>query len=273
MARELDLLAILGEVAAGRLPPLAALDAWQRTTVAAAAREQDPDATGLRTDLGRAVRLGFPEVVYGPGKPAAELEAAVRELLEAHGRVMVTRVDAAARAALAGVPDPRWHERARILAFGAAPDPRPGTVGVLAAGTADLAVAEEAAVTAEAWGLAVRRFHDVGVAGLHRLLARREEIEACDLLIVVAGMEGALPSVVGGLYGGPVIAVPTSVGYGTAFDGLTPLLAQLSGCAPGVVVVNIDNGFGAGYAAGRWMIGRAGAAPPRPEVDGTTDSA
>jgi NCAIR mutase (PurE)-related protein len=209
---------------------------------------------GLRVDHHRELRTGQVEAVYGPGKSPAEVRAAASALAKrAAGAVFVTRATpeqfAAVRDALPGA---RYHERSGLVVV------KPvgegtfiGTVAVVCAGTSDLAVAEEAERTAEALGIEVTSIHDVGVAGVHRLLDQREAIEASDCAIVVAGMEGALPSVVAGLTSRPVVAVPTSVGYGASFQGLAALLAMLASCAPGIAVVNIDNGFGAAHVAHR----------------------
>jgi NCAIR mutase (PurE)-related protein len=203
-------------------------------------------------DVDRERRQGLPEVVYGPGKTAGQIAGIVRVLLEsATGPVLVTRVEADVAAVVReNVPHGEYHEVARILRWRPA---KPGAfhLGVVTAGTSDGPVAAEAAVTARTTGLRVSEFVDVGVAGVHRLLDRAEEIAACDAVIVVAGMEGALASVVGGLLAAPVIAVPTSTGYGAAFEGVTALLAMLSSCAAGVTVVNIDAGFSAAMAAFR----------------------
>ena len=202
-------------------------------------------------DTQRELRKGFPEVIFGAGKTPAQVVAISERLLKASGRVLVTRITPAHAAAFRrrfkkGV----HHEAARCLTVEKTPLPkRPGYVAVVAAGTSDLPVAEEAAVTAEFMGNTVRRIYDVGVAGLHRLLRRVDDLQAANVLIVVAGMEAALPSVVGGLVGKPLIGVPTSIGYGSHFGGLTALLGMLNSCASGLTVVNIDNGFGAGYAA------------------------
>ena len=207
-----------------------------------------------RVDHHRALRNGFGEVVFGAGKAPDELVAIARRLVEASGRVLVTRVDPAAAAALAReLPDVTYHPRARLAVRSdrAPVELAAGPVLVVAAGTADLPVAEEAALTAEFLGARVERLFDVGVAGLHRLLAEQTRLRSAAVVIVVAGMEGALPSVVGGLVAAPVIAVPTSVGYGASFGGVAALLAMLNSCAAGVVVVNIDNGFGAAAAAVR----------------------
>jgi len=204
-----------------------------------------------RVDTDRARRCGFPEVIFGGGKTPEEVVAIGRVLLERNGVLLVSRANAEQHRALAAVfPTARWHERARCLTVELKPWPKAeGTVGVICAGTSDLPVAEEAAVTLEIFGNQVERIADVGVAGVHRLLAVRERLEACHVLIVVAGMEGALPSAVAGLVSKPVIAVPTSVGYGASFGGLAALLGMLNSCGSGVTVVNIDNGFGAAYAA------------------------
>lgn len=204
-------------------------------------------------DTHRALRTGDPEVVYAAGKSTQQVLDNVTALRAHGGRVLVTRCSAEVAQALGGTG-------ATVL-VGDAPTPR-GFVAVLAAGTSDGPVAEEACVTARAFGAEVERVDDVGVAGLHRLLAAREVLDRADVLVVVAGMEGALPSVVGGLVGTPMVAVPTSVGYGASFHGLAALLAMLNSCAPGVAVVNIDNGFGAGVFAAR-VARRAHPVTPR----------
>jgi len=215
-----------------------------------------------RIDTQRELRCGFPEVVFGQHKSPQELVSIARAIVERHERLLVTRVTEAGREALVrALPQCRPHERARAVSVNA-PDPGQGDglVLVLAAGTADGPVADEAELTARMLGARTEVLHDVGVAGLHRLLAHAERLRTARALVVVAGMEGALPSVVGGLVDRPVIAVPTSVGYGASFGGLTALLAMLNSCAAGVTVVNIDNGFGAGYAAAQ--INRLGAHSP-----------
>jgi NCAIR mutase (PurE)-related protein len=198
-------------------------------------------------------RIGFPEVIYGPGKTDEQLRTVARALFAAHANVLATRVSPEQAAVLRELDEAvRYNEAGRVAYLHRDRSLRGrGEVAVVAAGTTDVPVAEEAACTAEVMGNAVRRIYDVGVAGIHRVLQRREEIEACEVVIVCAGMEGALPSVVGGLTSRPVIAVPTSVGYGASFHGLAALLGMLNSCAPGVTVVNIDNGFGAAYAASR----------------------
>ncbi len=207
-----------------------------------------------RVDHHRALRRGHPEVILGEPKSAAQIVAIARAILRAGSNVVVTRLDPAkARAVGRALRGFRYHPEARLgtCLRHPAPDARTarGTIAVLAAGTSDLPVAEEAALTAEAFGHRVDRVYDVGVAGLGRLLGEERRLRAARVLVVVAGMEGALPGVVAGLVDKPVIAVPTSVGYGAALGGLAALLGMLTACAPGVAVVNIDNGFGAGYLA------------------------
>jgi NCAIR mutase (PurE)-related protein len=209
-----------------------------------------------KLDLHRGIRTGFPEVVFCQGKTSEQTVEIVKRLADHHAKVLATRVAPDVAEIIVGaVAGCIYHEAARLLVVD-----RPGEktdaavegakyVMVLCAGTADIPVAEEAAVTAAAMGSRVERSYDIGVAGLHRLLDQRERIMQANVLIVVAGMEGALPSVVGGMVSCPVIAVPTSVGYGASFGGLSALLAMLNSCAAGVAVMNIDNGFGAGYFA------------------------
>ena len=201
-------------------------------------------------DHHRALRKGFPEVVLGEGKTTEQVVAIAERLAAQGDRLLITRVDADCyRAVKERLPDAVYHPSARAVTLDRGGERRRPGVAVLCAGTSDLPVAEEAAVTAELMGSAVDRMYDVGVAGIHRLLDKLERIQGAKALVVVAGMEGALPSVVAGLVAAPVIAVPTSVGYGASFRGLAPLLAMLNSCAAGVSVVNIDNGFGAGYVA------------------------
>jgi hypothetical protein len=240
--RPAELRALLREVKRGAVPPA---DAARR--IAAAPMEQMEFAT---LDHQRALRTGFPEVVFGQGKTPAQVLAIVRRLWERHGLVLVTRAEPAAQAALAAeFPRAQVHALARCVVLRRRAPRGRGFVLVLCAGTADLPVAEEALVTARAMGSRAELIADVGVAGLHRLLAHRGRLREARVVVVVAGLEGALPSVVGGLVDRPLIAVPTSVGYGAHFRGLAPLLAMLNSCAAGVTVVNVDNGFGAGYAA------------------------
>ncbi len=215
-----------------------------------------------RLDTDRAGRTGDPEVVYGAGKTPEQVVEILRTLHEAHPdrAVLATRLaPEAAEAVRSALPAAVVDDVARAVTLGPLPAGT-GHVVVVAAGTSDAPVAAEAALTARVYGAGVEVITDVGVAGLHRVLGVRDELAAADCLIVVAGMEGALPSVVGGLVGVPLVAVPTSVGYGASFGGLAALLAMLNSCAPGVTVVNIDNGFGAGVFAAR-VARRAG---PRP---------
>ena len=204
-----------------------------------------------RVDHHRAARQGFPEVVYGAGKTPAQIAAITERIAAAGDPILVTRTTGEAFDAVrAVVPDAVWHETARTIARPSANmPPGRGTILVAAAGTSDLPVAEEARVAAATLGNNVDALYDVGVAGLHRLLAERERLDAARVAIVIAGMEGALPSVVGGLIRTPVIAVPTSVGYGASFGGLAALLGMMNSCASGVAVVNIDNGLGAAVVA------------------------
>lgn len=203
-------------------------------------------------DHHRPLRTGMPEVVYGENKPAAQISAILKKMLP-HGHViMATRIDAGKAAAIRQeLPEIEYHERARLLIGNGVPaaEQGRGTILVISAGTSDIPIAEEALVTARSLGNRVEHLYDVGVAGIHRLFAHQEKLAAAAVLIVVAGMEGALPSVVGGLVDRPVIGLPTSIGYGTGAGGLAALLGMLNSCAPGVAVVNIDNGFGAGCLA------------------------
>jgi pyridinium-3,5-biscarboxylic acid mononucleotide synthase len=203
-------------------------------------------------DTHRHVRTGFPEVIFGTGKTTAQIATLLLELGRDGATVMATRISPeVAKEVLALVPAARYLDVARIVVHGPTPEPTRGrgTIAVLTAGTADIPVAEEAAVTAELDGNQVVRVFDVGVAGLHRLLAHRETVEKAEVLVTVAGMDGVLPTVVAGLFSRPVIAVPTSVGYGASMGGISALLTMLNSCATGVAVVNIDNGFGAGRMA------------------------
>jgi NCAIR mutase (PurE)-related protein len=215
-----------------------------------------------KIDHHRALRRGFPEAVFGQGKTPEQIVGIV-ERIAGHGqRVLVTRTDADVHRQVAAVrPEARYHEAARCITVETGPAPTlSGRVAIAAAGTSDLPVAEEAAVTAAFHGARVDRIYDVGVAGLHRLLDRAETFRGADVVLVVAGMEGALPSVVAGLVDAPVVAVPTSVGYGASFNGLAALLAMLNSCASGVGVVNIDNGFGAAHLACLILRGRTAGA-------------
>ena len=203
-----------------------------------------------RVDHHRADRQGFPEVIFGQGKTPSQIAGIARAIVERGHSLLVTRTDTTAYEAVAKVvPDARFHEQARIIERRTNVPRGQGVVLIAAAGTSDIPVAEEAAISAEVMGNDVDRLYDVGVAGLHRLLSERHRLEAARVVIAVAGMEGALASVVGGLVRVPVVAVPTSVGYGASFGGIAALLAMLNSCASGVSVVNIDNGFGAAAIA------------------------
>jgi NCAIR mutase (PurE)-related protein len=210
-------------------------------------------------DHHRALRQGMPEVIFGHGKTAAQIVGIARELARTGQNVLVTRLDADKASEVCGaMPELKYEELARTATLEQSPIPALGSrpVALVSAGTGDLAVAEECAETLRMLGARVERVYDVGVAGIHRLLHRREVFDRTSVVIVVAGMEGALPSVVGGLVAGPVIAVPTSIGYGVSFGGVAALMGMLSSCASGVVVCNIDNGFGAAYAAARILRAR-----------------
>lgn len=204
-----------------------------------------------RVDHEREKRRGFPEVIYCPGKTATQIIAIAKEILSRSDQLLASRIEPKiARLVCRAICHSTYYTQARMVKVEKKPLPkRKNTIAVVAAGTSDIQVAEEAVITAEVMGNRVRRFYDVGVAGLHRLLSIQEEMKLCSVIIVVAGMEGALPSVVGSLLDKPVIAVPTSIGYGTSFGGVTALLAMLNSCSSGITVVNIDNGFGAAYAA------------------------
>lgn len=238
---------LLDAVAQGTISPDAAFDKLKHF-------DYEPVSDFAKVDHHRSLRTGFPEVIWGQDKTPAQMIQIINTLRLHNPMVMATRIDPAVYAQLHDqIPDLQYYKLARIAAIVPANlQPRySGTITLLSAGTADLPVAEEAAVTAELCGFAVKRLWDVGVAGIHRLLNNRQVIDDADVLIVVAGMEGALPSVVAGLADCPVIAVPTSIGYGASFGGLAPLLTMLNSCATGVGVVNIDNGFGAAILAGQ----------------------
>lgn len=238
---------LLDEVASGSLTPEAA-----QAGLLQYLRQQAVEDLGFaRVDHQRSLRQGFPEVIFGQGKTPAQIAAISERIVAAGHTLLVTRTTAEAHTAVAErLPAATFHPQARLITLrtGEVPQGR-GTVAVAAAGTADLPVAEEAAISAELMGNTVDRIYDVGVAGLHRLLAEHARLLAAHVIIVVAGMEGALPSVVGGLVRAPVVAVPTSVGYGASLGGLTALFAMLNSCASGISVVNIDNGFGAAAVA------------------------
>ena len=239
-----DLLAVLSEVERGSMSP--------EDAVARLARLPFEDLGHARVDHHRSLRTGLPEVIYAGGKTTEQTVAIFASMVADGVDVLATRVDGVTAAALLGAHTGAVHNamgRTVSLRQTAVTANGVGHIAVVCAGTSDLPAAEEAAVTAEVFGAKVTRLYDVGVAGLHRLLAVRSELLTANAVIVCAGMEGALPSVVGGLVGVPVIAVPTSVGYGASFGGSTALLGMLNSCSPNVTVVNIDNGFGAAYTA------------------------
>lgn len=242
---------LLQAVAAGTLSPEAAADKLQSKTRSDAGYESVDDFAKI--DHQRAARTGFPEVIWGQDKTARQIVKIMKTMELTHPVVMATRVDERKAAKIqSALGQVTYFETARICAI--QPEDmatHPGRLSILTAGTADLPVAEEAAVTAELCGFQVTRLWDVGVAGIQRLLNNRHVIEESDVLIVAAGMEGALPSVVAGLAQCPIVAVPTSIGYGASFQGLAPLLTMLNSCATGIGVVNIDNGFGAAVLAGQ----------------------
>ena len=241
---------LLAQVAEGSLAVDRALDSLAL---------EPTESLGFATiDHHRALRQGFPEVVYGGGKTPEQVVAIASRIADRGDGVLVTRVARDAVKPLADAMPGIEHNSLAATAFlrpKVAPAAARATVLIVTAGTSDLPVAEEAAVTADAMGCRAERLTDVGVAGIHRLLARREALDAAGVIIVIAGMDGALASVVGGLVRTPVIAVPTSVGYGASFHGIAPLLTMLNSCAAGVTVVNIDNGFGAAVAAARLLHG------------------
>ena len=236
--------ALLEGVAAGRVPVDAAVRQLRDLPYA--------DVGFAKVDTHRSLRSGAPEAVFCQGKTPEQVVTIVGRLAEHHANVLATRAAPEVAEALraAGIPH-RYHALARVVVARPEPTAEVGLVAVVSAGTADLPVAEEAAVTAETLGNRVERAYDCGVAGLHRLLDQQHLLTEANVIVAVAGMEGALPSVVGGLVDRPVIAVPTSVGYGTSFGGITALLAMLNSCAAGISVVNIDNGYGAACQASR----------------------
>jgi len=223
----------------------------QAKVLAALGKEPVTDLGFAQVDQHRALRQGFPEVIFGAGKTPVQVVKIAGEILKQSDQVLITRITADhAKALKKKFKKAIHHQAARCVVIEKKKKkPRRGTIAILSAGTSDQPVAEEAAITAEAMGNKVQRLYDVGVAGLHRLLARMEDFREANVVIVVAGMEGALPSVVAGLVDKPVIAVPTSIGYGASFEGVAALLGMLNSCGSGVTVVNIDNGFGAAYAA------------------------
>ena len=242
-----QLRALLDEVARGTLDPQAA----ERTLLSELRGRPFEDLGFARVDHHRAIRNGFPEVVLGLGKTPAQIAGIAAEIVRRGSTLLVTRASEAAYAEVRAVaPAAEYYADAGIIALRQQDvTPGKGRILIVAAGTSDLPVAEEAARTAELMGNEIERLYDVGVAGIHRLLGERARLDAARVIIVVAGMEGALPSVVSGLVAVPVIAVPTSIGYGASFGGLAALLGMLNSCASGVSVVNIDNGFGAANIA------------------------
>jgi len=236
---------VIEQVASGGCTVDSALEALRGANV--------EDMGFARVDLHRGVRCGFPEVIFCEGKTPEQVRKIARVLYDKCGRVLATRADESARAELVAEFEGREVEEnavARAVLVGGAHERKTvGEIAVVSAGTGDIPVAEEAAFTARAMGSPVKTLYDVGVAGIHRLLDARDDIQRANVVIVVAGMEGALASVVGGLVDRPVIGVPTSIGYGASFGGVAALLSMLNSCAAGVSVVNIDNGFGAGYVA------------------------
>jgi NCAIR mutase (PurE)-related protein len=244
-----DLLELLARVRSGALDPAAACE----RLIQYLSQMPFEDIGFARVDHHREIRQGFPEVIYGAGKTPSQVAAIAERILARGHNLLVTRAEPAMNDAVAALaPSAVYHADARAITLKQIEPPAGrGPVLVVAAGTSDVPVAEEAATTAEFLGNAVDRLYDVGVSGIHRLLSEHERLLGAHVLIVVAGMEGALPSVVGGLVRAPVIAVPTSVGYGASFGGLTPLLGMLNSCVAGVAVVNIDNGFGAAAMASR----------------------
>lgn len=235
---------LLEDVKDGRTGVVEALDALKKLPF--------EDLEFATLDSHRALRQGFPEVVFGQGKSMAQIKAIIKSMAKRKENVLVTRLDpGSGRSLKRAFPKAAYNETARTFFVKSHPivSSGKGTVLVISAGTSDVPVAEEAAITAECMGNRVKRLYDVGVAGIHRLLNRKKDLWDANVLIVVAGMEGALPSVVAGLVSRPVVAVPTSIGYGANLGGLTTLMAMLNSCASGVSVVNIDNGFGAAYVA------------------------
>jgi NCAIR mutase (PurE)-related protein len=248
-----DLKRLLGAVADGDITPEAALEKLKYL-------DFQPVGNFAKIDHHRRLRTGFPEVIWGQGKTTEQIIEIMRAMQSRSSVVMATRIaPEVGGQILAKIPEANYYKLAQICAINQEHNQprRHGIISIISAGTADLPVAEEAAITAELCGFQVKRLWDVGVAGIHRLLSHQHLLAEANVLIVVAGMEGALPSVVAGLVDCPVIAVPTSIGYGASFNGLAALLSMLNSCAAGVAVVNIYNGFGAGILAGQIM--RAGA--------------
>lgn len=239
---EVQLLALLEDVRAGRMSLDAAVERLKRLPF--------EDLGYAKIDVHRCGRLGVPEVIYCEGKSIAQVRGIVERIGQRHNNILATRASKEVYDAVSQVvQDCRYHEMARMLVINPREVEKIGHIAVVSAGTSDIPVAEEAAITAETLGNLVSRMYDVGVSGIHRLLMSCDDLYRANVAIVVAGMEGALASVVGGLVSCPVIGVPTSIGYGASFGGVSALLSMLNSCASGVSVVNIDNGFGAGYQA------------------------
>lgn len=247
--------ALLNAVAKGELSPELAQEKLKDLAF-------EPIDNFAKIDHHRALRTGFPEVIWGPGKTPDQIAQIMLRMRDWQDQrsgkdranvIMATRIEPAVFRQIKGqIRDLQYHPLPRICVLETAPpSPQPGKIGVLTAGTADIPVAEEAALTAQLCGFEVERLWDVGVAGIHRLFSHRELLNQLNVVVVVAGMEGALPSVVAGMVDCPVIAVPTSIGYGASFEGIAPLLTMLNSCAAGIGVVNIDNGFGAAILAGQ----------------------
>ena len=245
-----DLRQLLEDLRSGRIDTESALDRLTKLPY--------EDLEFARIDHHRDLRLGFPEVILGQGKTIEQIAAIAERILTNSSNLLVSRTTEDVFQRLAEIaPDAEYHPEARMISVVRDRAERgDGVIAVISAGTSDIPIAEEAAITASAMGNRVSRVYDVGVAGIHRLIGARDEFEGARVIIVVAGMEGALASVVAGLVRCPVVAVPTSVGYGAGFQGLGPLLAMLNSCAPGIGVVNIDNGFGAGYLAHVINVGK-----------------
>jgi NCAIR mutase (PurE)-related protein len=250
---KITLLELLAAVQSGTLTPAAATERLANLPY--------EDLGHARIDHHRTLRTGLPEVIYAQNKSPEQTAEIFTRMAASGTDVLATRVDALTAAmVIESTPAAVYNQQARTITLKQSPASEPkGHIAILTAGTSDQPIAEEAAITAELFNTRVTRLYDVGVAGLHRLLAVRDQLATANVIIVCAGMEGALPSVVGGLVGVPVIAVPTSVGYGASFDGAAALLGMLNSCSPNVTVVNIDNGFGAAYTA--VLIARSSASP------------
>jgi pyridinium-3,5-biscarboxylic acid mononucleotide synthase len=245
-----DLSDLLQAVANGKVSPQAAIAQLQYLNF-------EPVSDFAKIDHHRTLRTGFPEVVFGLGKTPDQIVAIMNAMYDQMGIAIATKISASVHQAIyPSLPNLQYSAIAQICYLGNTSPTRLGNITIVTAGTADLPIAEEAALTAELCGFTIKRLWDVGVAGIHRLLQHQHFLTTADVLIVVAGMEGALPSVVAGLVSCPVIAVPTSIGYGTNFNGIAPLLTMLNSCATGIGVVNIDNGFGAAILAGKMLASK-----------------